>query len=53
MTKYLVNRILRGLLSVIIVVAIVMVMVYSALDRELIFATDSNYSKVRSNAKEV
>ena len=53
MTKYLINRILRSLISVIIVVAVVMVMIYSFLDREIIFATDSNYAKVSSNAKEV
>lgn len=51
MTKYLINRILRSILSVIIVVGIVMVMIYSMLDRNLIFAKDSNYSKLASNAK--
>ncbi len=53
MTKYLINRILRSLCSVVIVVGIVMVMVYSALDRNLIFAADPQYSHVKSNAKEV
>lgn len=53
MTKYLINRILRSICSVIIVVGIVMLMVYSALDRNLIFAADPNYSHVKSNAKEV
>ncbi|MGM9548898.1 MAG: ABC transporter permease [Faecousia sp.] len=53
MTKYLINRILRGVCSIVIVVGIVMVMVYSALDRNLIFAADSMYSHVKSNAKEV
>ena len=52
MTKYLLNRIIRGLLSVIIVVGIVMVMIYSCLDRNLIFATDPMYTKVKSNAKQ-
>ena len=37
----------------VIVVGIVMVMVYSALDRNLIFAADSRYTRVKSNAKEV
>ena len=41
MTKYLINRILRGICSIVIVVGIVMVMVYSALARNLIFAADS------------
>lgn len=53
MTKYLINRILRGICSIVIVVGIVMVMVYSALDRNLIFAADSMYNHVKSNAKEV
>ncbi|MBQ3090497.1 MAG: ABC transporter permease [Oscillospiraceae bacterium] len=53
MTKYLVNRVLRGLVSVVIVVGIVMVMIYSCLDRNLIFAADPNYSHVKANAKEV
>ena len=53
MTRYLINRILRGVFSMVIVVGIVMVMVYSALDRNLIFAADSMYTRVKSNAKEV
>lgn len=51
MTKYLVNRILRGLLSIILVVAIVMILVYSCLDRETVFASDSNYTHLKNNAK--
>ena len=53
MTKYLINRILRSLCSVVIVVGIVMVMIYSALDRNLIFAQDPQFSHVKSNAKTV
>lgn len=53
MTRYLINRILRGIFSMVVVVGIVMVMVYSALDRNLIFAADSMYTRVKSNAKEV
>ena len=53
MTKYLLNRILRGLFSVVIVVAIVMLMIYFALDRNLIFAQDPQYTHVKSNAKQV
>ena len=44
MTKYLLRRLLHGLISVIIVVAIVMLLIYSALDRQLIFAKDSVFS---------
>ena len=53
MTKYLINRILRSLVSVMIVVGIVMVLIYSALDRNLVFAADPNYNHVKSNGKEV
>ena len=53
MTKYVINRILRSLFSVVLVVGIVMVMVYSCLDRNLIFAMDANYTKIKSNAKQV
>ena len=47
MTKYLINRILRSLVSVMIVVGIVMVLIYSALDRNLVFAADPNYNHVK------
>ena len=53
MTKYLLKRILRSLLSVILVVTIVMILIYSCLDRTLIFMTDPLFSKVKSNGKEV
>lgn len=53
MTKYLINRIIRSIFSVIIVVGIVMVLIYSCLDRNLVFAQDPNYTHVKSNSKEV
>ncbi len=53
MTKYLLNRLLRGLFSIVVVVAIVMTLIYSCLDRNQIFASDSNYSHLKSNAKEI
>lgn len=53
MTKYLLKRILRGLISVAIVVGVVMVLIYSCLDRTLIFANDPNYNKQKSNAKNI
>ena len=53
MTKYLLRRLLHGLVSVVIVVAIVMVMIYSLLDRNLIFAQDSVYTHMNNNKKEV
>jgi oligopeptide transport system permease protein len=52
MTKYLINRILRALLSVILVVAVIMIMVYSFLDKQSIFATDSVFTKQKLNARQ-
>ncbi len=52
MSKYLIKRILRALVSVIIVVAVIMVMVYVFLDKKAIFANDPTYSKRKSNQKE-
>ena len=51
MVKYLFKRLLHGLVSIIIVVAIVMIMIYSMLDRNLIFAQDSTYSHMANNSK--
>ena len=53
MTKYLLNRIIRSLFSIVIVVAIVMTLVYVCLDRNMVFKDDANYTKLKSNAKEV
>lgn len=53
MGRYLLWRILRGILSIVIVVGIVMVLVYAGLDREMVFASDPVYSKQTSNAKTV
>lgn len=53
MARYLLGRIVRGMLSVIVVVAVVMVLIYSCLDRNLIFANDPVFSKHKSNAQEV
>ena len=52
MAKYLFFRILRGIGSVIVVTAVVMALVYSSLDRNLIFANDPVFSHQKSNAKE-
>lgn len=53
MTRYLLGRIVRALLSVVIVTAVVMVLIYSFLDRNLIFANDPVFSKFKSNAQDV
>ena len=52
MTKYLINRILRALISVIIVVGVIMVMVYSFLNKQSIFATDPVFTKQKLNAQQ-
>lgn len=51
MAKYLLKRLLYGILSVVAVVAIVMIMVYSMMDRNLIFANDATYTKMSNNNK--
>lgn len=53
MTKYLISRSLRGILSVILVVIIVMTLIYSALDRNLVFASDPVFSRQKGNAQQV
>ena len=51
MVKYLLKRLLHGLLSVIVVVGIIMILIYSLLNRELIFAKDLTWQKQANNAK--
>ena len=53
MTKYLFKRLLHGLVSVVIVVGCVMTMIYSLMDRNLIFAQDATYSHQSNNQKKV
>lgn len=53
MTKYLLSRLARGVFSIIIVVLIVMLLIYSCLDRNLVFAKDSQWTKMKSNSKTV
>lgn len=53
MAKYLLKRILHGLVSIVVVVAIVMIMIYTMLDRNLVFAGDANYTHTSNNAREV
>ena len=47
--KYLVRRILHGILSIIAVVAVVMILVYALGDRQLIFMADPLYTKQNNN----
>ena len=51
MAKYLVKRIIRGIISVIIVVGIVMLLIYSLMDRDLVLAADPNYTRLGTNDK--
>lgn len=53
MAKYLAKRLLHGLFSLVVVVMIVMIMIYSLMDRNLIFAKDTSYTHLASNSKEV
>ncbi len=52
MVKYLLKRILHAILSVIAVVMIVMILIYSLMNRTLIFSSDTVYSKTTNNAKQ-
>jgi len=52
MGKYLINRILRGILSIIAVVALVMILVYSMLDRTLLFKVDNTFVKTAKNQRQ-
>lgn len=49
MAKYIVKRLLHGLFSVICVVVIVMILIYSLLDRNKIFSGDPNFNHTASN----
>ena len=49
--KYTFVRILKGILSAVCVVVLIMVLVYSLMDRTTIFAGDPNYSKMQSNSR--
>ena len=52
MGKYLIKRILHGILSIIAVVVIVMVLIYTLMGRDRIFAGDAAIIKLGSNEKE-
>lgn len=52
MAKYLIKRILYGIFSLVVVVAIVMILIYSMLNRDLVFAGDTNFVKQAGNQKE-
>ena len=49
MTKYVLRRVLHGLISAVIVVAIAMLLIYSLMNRQLIFQSDAVYPKKLNN----
>ena len=53
MGKYLFKRLLHGLISVVIVVGIVMILVYTAINKDFIFRQDPLIQKKSSNEKTV
>ena len=52
MAKYLLRRLLHGIFSIIAVVAIVMILIYSLMNRQNIFIADSTYTHTASNQQE-
>lgn len=52
MVKYLLKRLFYGIICIIIVVAIVMVMIYSMLPKQRVFASDATFTKVLNNTRE-
>ena len=52
MGKYVLKRLLHGAFSIIVVIGIVMLLVYGLMNRDLVFAKDSNYTKQANNAKQ-
>lgn len=51
MGKYLLKRILHGIVSIVVVVGIVMVLIYSLQNRDLVFSTDGVFTKTANNAR--
>ena len=52
MTKYFLKRLLHGLVSIVIVVAIIMILIYSLMNRDQVFASDSNFTHTANNQRE-
>lgn len=50
MKRYILGRVIRAILSVFIVTAVAMVMIYTLIPRELIFKTDATYQKLGGKA---
>ena len=52
MTKYFLKRLLHGLVSIVIVVAIIMILIYSLMNRDQVFAADTVFTHMANNARE-
>jgi len=52
MFKYLIKRLLHAAVSVILVVVIVMILIYSLMDKNTIFQHDERWTKISNNVKE-
>lgn len=52
MFKYLIKRLLHAAVSVILVVGIVMILIYSLMDKNTIFQHDERWTKISNNVKE-
>ena len=52
MTKYFLKRLLHGLVSIVIVVAIIMILIYSLMNRDQVFASDTVFTHMANNARE-
>ena len=51
MTKYLIKRLIRGLISVVIAITVIMILVYALSNRNDIFKKDPVISKMQSNER--
>ena len=51
MGKYLIKRLLHGAVSIVIVVTIVMMMIYSMMNRDLVFASDPLFTRQTNNVR--
>ncbi len=51
MVKYFFMRLLRGIVSLVIAIGIIMLLIYSLMDSRLIFAEDTQYAKLKNNQK--
>jgi oligopeptide transport system permease protein len=51
MTKYVIRRFIHGLISVSIVIAIVMILIYGLMNKELLFSSDPVFTRVGNNKK--